>query len=140
MDIVSQLERDEGSVPYAYHDSLGFWTIGVGFLIDKRKGGHLRSEEIQFILSNRVKLLTAELMHHFPDWLPSLNDARLGVLQNMAYNLGIEGLLGFPHFLADMKNGNWRSAADEMRNSLWAKQVHSRATRLEQQVLTGEWQ
>lgn len=39
--IKKQLIRDEGNVPYAYSDSLGYLTIGVGFLIDKRKGGRL---------------------------------------------------------------------------------------------------
>lgn len=26
------------AVPHAYQDHLGYWTIGVGRLIDKRKG------------------------------------------------------------------------------------------------------
>ena len=36
---VEQLRRNEGEVLHAYQDHLGFWTIGVGRLIDKRKGG-----------------------------------------------------------------------------------------------------
>jgi len=35
------LELDEGRVPCAYRDSLGYWTAGVGRLIDSRKGAHL---------------------------------------------------------------------------------------------------
>lgn len=31
------LDGDEGVLPYAYPDSLGFLTIGRGILIDKRK-------------------------------------------------------------------------------------------------------
>lgn len=30
------LETDEGRVPHAYQDHLGYWTIGVGHLVDKR--------------------------------------------------------------------------------------------------------
>lgn len=38
------LALDEGRVPYAYRDSLGFWTVGVGRLIDKRKGARLPAD------------------------------------------------------------------------------------------------
>lgn len=37
----SLLELDEGRVKCAYRDSLGFWTAGVGHLVDKRRGGKL---------------------------------------------------------------------------------------------------
>jgi len=33
-----QLRRDEGEVLHEYKDSLGYSTIGIGRLIDKRKG------------------------------------------------------------------------------------------------------
>jgi GH24 family phage-related lysozyme (muramidase) len=34
MNIYKQLKRDEGEVLHAYKDSLGYWTIGIGILID----------------------------------------------------------------------------------------------------------
>jgi lysozyme len=37
MDIKQQLIRDEGVVPCAYQDHLGYWTIGVGRLIENEK-------------------------------------------------------------------------------------------------------
>ena len=36
MDTYEQLKRDEGEILHAYQDHLGFWTIGIGILIDKR--------------------------------------------------------------------------------------------------------
>lgn len=39
MTLASLLTSDEGRVPHAYQDHLGYWTIGVGHLIDRRKGG-----------------------------------------------------------------------------------------------------
>ena len=39
--LIKDLKRDEGWVPHAYKDSLGFWTIGYGFLIDEKRGGEL---------------------------------------------------------------------------------------------------
>ena len=34
--IIALLSLHEGRVEHAYQDSLGYWTIGVGHLIDKR--------------------------------------------------------------------------------------------------------
>ena len=36
-ELSKQLERDEGRVRHAYQDHLGYWTIGVGRLIDARR-------------------------------------------------------------------------------------------------------
>jgi GH24 family phage-related lysozyme (muramidase) len=35
------VEFHEGKIPYAYRDSLGLWTVGIGRLIDARKGAKL---------------------------------------------------------------------------------------------------
>lgn len=47
-----QLEIDEGNRPLPYMDSLGFWTVGIGRMIDSRKGGGLSPDEIDFLLLN----------------------------------------------------------------------------------------
>jgi lysozyme len=61
------------------------------------------------------------------------------VLVNMCFNLGFEGLEKFPKFLMACAQGDWNTAAEEMHNSLWDKQVGARAVRLEEQMRTGEW-
>ena len=38
-NLTDQLRRDEGCVLHAYPDHLGFLTLGIGRLIDRRKGG-----------------------------------------------------------------------------------------------------
>src|SRR5678816_2940315 len=101
-----QLEQEEGNVPYAYQDHLGYWTIGIGFLIDKRKGGGLRPEEIEFIFNNRIKLLKEELNKKIP-WISSLNEPRQAVLISMAYQMGVDGLLGFKNTLNTIKSGDY---------------------------------
>ena len=53
-DLERQLRRDEGVVEHAYIDSEGWTTIGVGRLIDKRKGGRLRDDEIEYLLQNDI--------------------------------------------------------------------------------------
>jgi len=42
--------------------------------------------------------------------------------------------------LAALDINDWETAAEEMADSLWAKQVGERAKRLETQILTGIWQ
>lgn len=138
-DSYSQLKRDEGEVLHAYQDHLGYWTIGIGILIDKRKGGGLRPEESEFIFRNRLKLLDAELSKRIP-WIARLDPARKGVLINMAFQMGVAGLLGFKNTLAMVESGRYRDAAKGMLQSKWATQTPARANRLSRQMETGIWQ
>jgi lysozyme len=55
MSLRRMLEDEEGRVPHAYPDSLGYWTIGVGRLIDRRKGGGLSDDEIDYLLANDIR-------------------------------------------------------------------------------------
>ena len=139
MDTYEQLKRDEGEVLHAYKDSLGFLTIGIGILIDKRKDGALRPEESEFIFRNRLRLLDAELVSKLP-WITKLDPARKGVLINMAFQMGVTGLLGFKSTLALVQSGKYREAAAGMLQSKWASQTPARAQRLSNQMATGEWQ
>lgn len=135
----SQLRRDEGEVLHAYKDSLGYWTIGIGILIDKRKGGGLRPEESEFIFNNRMGILREEVSRRIP-FFPSLDNARQGVLLNMAYQMGVQGLLGFRNTLRTIESGDYAKAAKEMLMSKWARQTPRRARRLSVQMDTGIWQ
>lgn len=135
----SQLRRDEGEKLSAYQDHLGYWTIGVGILIDSRKGGGLLPEESEFIFNNRLRLLEQELELRLP-WVKKLDPARRGVLVNMAYQMGIAGLLGFKNTLALIERGEYGKAAQEMLGSKWAQQTPARANRLSVQMRSGEWQ
>lgn len=47
--LVAELERDEGFRAKPYRDSKGYWTVGIGRLIDKRRGGGLRPFEAEGI-------------------------------------------------------------------------------------------
>lgn len=133
-----QLIRDEREILHAYTDSRGFLTIGVGRLIDRRRGGGISHEESMFLLDNdiafREKELDAALL-----WAQHLDPVRRGALLNMAFNLGVPGLLQFKKFLAALQAGDDAGAAQEMLQSDWQVQVGDRAHRLSLQVQTGEW-
>lgn len=139
-ELIAQLKIDEGVEPCAYQDHLGFWTIGVGRLIDKRKpGSGLRPSEIDFLLQNDVDDRIDQLTRRLP-WFQNLDDARKGVLLNMAFQMGVEGLLGFKNTLALIEAGNYAKAAENMLLSKWAQQTPNRAKKMARQMETGKWQ
>jgi len=138
VDLKQQLIRDEGKVGNAYHDSFGYLTIGVGRLIDVRRGGGLSDSEIDLLLANDIAKTTARVLEALP-WASKLSEPRLAVLINMAFQMGIRGLLGFPRMLGSVEDGQYDEAAMEMMDSLWAQQTPERAKRLAKQMLTGEW-
>ena len=138
MDLKQQLIRDEGVVRHAYEDSLGFLTIGVGRLIDSRRGGGLAPDEIEYLLTNDVIEKSKQVLAAFP-WTTKLSEPRFAVLVNMAFQLGIGGLLKFKRALGSIEDGQYKEASMEMLDSLWAQQTPERAKRLAQQMETGEW-
>lgn len=138
MDLKQQLIRDEGSVRHAYEDSLGYWTIGVGRMIDAARDGGLSPDEIEYLLANDIAEKTKQVLAEFP-WASKLNEARLGVLINMAFQMGVYGLLKFTRTLWAIEDGQYKEAAMHMLDSLWAQQTPERAKRLAKQMTTGEW-
>lgn len=133
-----QLIRDEENRQFVYFDSVGAPTVGVGRNL-RDKG--LSALERDFLLDNDISDYTIQIFVAIP-WADQLDTIRREVLVNMAFNLGIglsgvNGLLGFPKFLAALQAKNYVLAAKEMLDSKWAKQVGSRAVRLSQQILLG---
>jgi lysozyme len=139
-ELTRQLKGDEGVKPQAYQDHLGFWTIGVGRLVDTRKpGSGLRPEEITFLLNNDIDDRINALGRRLP-WFLQLDAARQGVLLNMSFQLGVDGLLGFKNTLRLMERGDYAQAADNMLLSKWAQQTPERARRMAEQMRSGQWQ
>lgn len=138
MNLREQLKREEGVRPSAYADHLGFLTIGVGRLIDSRKGGKLSQAEIEFLLDNDIAAKTAEVVAALP-WVSSLNETRQAVLIGMAFQMGTNGLIAFTNTLNHIKAGRYKDAARGMLASKWAQQTPGRAGRLAAQMEFGEW-
>lgn len=111
-NLTDQLIRDEGVVLHAYPDSLGYLTIGIGRLIDKRKGGGISLAEARFLLDNDIVRVSNEVRRALP-WSEKLDEERFGVLLNMAFQMGIAGLLGFKNTLAMIERGDYKAAAAE---------------------------
>lgn len=134
--LIDQLRRDEGCRLKVYQDSLGKWTIGVGRNLEDVG---ISLDEADLLLTNDIKNATVALESTFP-WTCALDDARKGAVLNMTFNMGIHGLGEFRDFLGKMQTGDYAGAAGAMLDSLWARQVGPRATRLSIQIQTGTWQ
>lgn len=131
------LTRDEGFRASAYQDHLGYWTIGIGKLIDARKGGGITLEEAKYLLRNEVEAKEKAMDATIP-WWRALNETRQAVLLSMAYQLGVSGLLLFRNTLAAVKEGRFGDAADGMLASRWASQTPLRAHRLASAMRSGD--
>jgi lysozyme len=142
MDLITQLKRDERLRLKPYNDTVGKLTIGYGR--DLEDDG-ISPAEADVMLEDDIAIVRADLDKYLP-WARQLDDARYGVLMNMAFNMGIgdatkgTGLMGFKHTLAMVQTGDYNGAAAAMLQSKWAGQVGARATRLATQMRTGEWQ
>jgi lysozyme len=134
-NILEQLKRDEGLRLKPYKDSVGKTTIGIGRNLDDVG---ISEDEALILLHNDLGKVAGELRAALP-WAENLGPVRGSVLGNMAFNMGIGGLLQFHKFLTALRLGNYEQAATEMLDSKWAKQVGPRAERLAQQLRTGEW-
>lgn len=131
-----EMLRDEGVVLHAYQDSLGYWTIGVGRLIDKRRGGGITKDEAIHLLDNDLTECIGDLRGSFP-WFDKLNEARQCALVNMRFNLGPQGFRGFRNTLAAVAAGDYARAARGIRNSKAAKQTGQRYQRIADAMESG---
>lgn len=138
------LSLHEGREPSAYPDSLGFLTIGVGHLIDKKKGGKLPEPIIDALLDYDIAEARRLLLSAWP-FVAGLDAVRQTVLIDMTFNLGVEpfdhdGFKDWPNFVRQVEARQFALAAQNMRNTQpWASQVGARAERLAKMMESGEW-
>lgn len=136
-----------------YTDTVGKLTIGIGH--------NLHAEPISVggltVWADEDGLhcsITEELAHEVavkdmeaavegldasqPGWR-NLDEVRQAVVADMAFNLGVDGVSAFRNMWAAIRARDWERAAEEMLNSLWARQVGVRAARLAEMMRTGKW-
>jgi len=129
--LAALLERDEGVRLKPYLDSVDRMTIGVGRNLDD-KG--ITREEARYLLQNDIDECLVDLVP-LP-WFQHLSDIRQRVICSMRFNLGLAGLLQFKRMLGHLEHGRYTSAAREMLDSTWARQVKARADRLAVMMIT----
>lgn len=124
---MTDLRRDEGVRDKPYKDSRGFLTIGVGHNLDA-EGLCQEAIDAQLIYDINKKL--RELDQKIPWWRDHPEDVQR-VIVNLAFNLGVPGLLKWPLFLLQIKTKLYKKAASNIRaNRIYVSQVGQRAERL----------
>ena len=148
---LAQLMKHEGAqrAPDGSHEAYrcpaGALTIGYGHNLDANPIDGLDALSViseaqaRKILCADVDIFAAALDEKLP-WWRELTEPRQAVLLNMAFNMGVAGLLGFHRTLQAVREQRWKDARDGMLASKWAGQVGRRAPELANQMLTGEWQ
>lgn len=130
----AQLIRHEGLRLKVYRDTTGHLTVGVGRNLSDIG---ITVDEANLMLDNDIARTLGAVEARWP-WFSRLDGVRQRVILDMAFNLGTDGLSGFPRFLDAVRGGDYESASAEMLASKWAGQVHERATFLARQMRTGE--
>ena len=115
---VKQLIGHEGFKSKPYKCTNNKWTIGFGINLETES---IPYEVALFWLEYKVEetdnILSGKLIFY-----SGLTDNRKSVLINMAFNLGINGLLNFRKTLKLIEQGNFLDASKEMLDSQWARE------------------
>jgi lysozyme len=127
--LLSDLKSDEGWRPFAYQDTLGYWTIGYGFKVDNRGNDGLPMEIGSIWLAQAAEQHWNDLVKALP-WVIYQPEDVQRALANMVYQLGLSGVLGFSLMLKSLERGDREAAAVNALSSLWAKQTPERAKRV----------
>jgi lysozyme len=130
------LNIHEGKRYHLYKDSFGNWTIGVGRNLSTNG---LSEDEIQLMLSNDIRAAKTDCEATFGNWYRNLDEVRQRVLVELCFNMGMLKLLKFKKMLTALAASDYDTAAAELADSLWAKQVSiSRSSMLIGMLKTGK--
>lgn len=135
-NLIELLRKHEGVETHAYKCTADKTTIGVGRNIDPAGGLGLSQDEIDYLLTNDIKRVTAELEKAFP-WFSVLDEVRRYALIDLCFNLGLTRLKLFRLALGAMENQDYETASKEFLDSNWAKQVGTRAITITDMIRSG---
>ena len=131
-----QLKIDEGCVYKIYTDHLGYPTFGIGHLIiesdpenGQAVGTPVSKDRVDAAFDGDVEVVLSECKVLYPDF-EDLPEEAQQIIANMMFNLGRPRLSKFVGMKRGVDEKDWNSAADEMVDSRWYRQVGARAERL----------
>lgn len=110
----------EGLKHYAYTDSFGNITIGVGRNLSKNSQG-LSTEEIIILLNNDILRCRNQLSNF--EWYSSCDPIRQDVLTELCFNVGYSGFMKFKNLISNVTQKNWNDSSQDLLASSWANQV-----------------
>lgn len=131
--IFKQLVAHEGLRLKPYPDTVGKLTIGYGRNLSDRG---ISKDEAELLLMHDLQEAIAAAGTY--PWFAGLDPVRQRVVVDMLFNLGATKFRKFVGTIAAIASGDYVKASAHMLNSLWARQVGARATRLARMMATGE--
>ena len=155
-DLIDKLVVSEGLRLQVYKDTLGIDTIGIGRNLEDRGITKQELDELDipnidhvyeygiteadavYLATNDVQIVEEELVRAHP-CVDRLDSVRQLILIDMAFNMGVPRLCKFKKMWAAVECGDYPTAAKEMLDSRWAKQVKGRATKLANAMHNGEF-
>lgn len=137
MSLRDDIKRHEGLRLVPYKCSEGYWTIGVGHCISDDKtityemacrlcDAPWTESQAETQLDKDISRTLRELDRYLPalrNWPQKWQDA----VTEMAFQMGVAGVLKFRRMLGAIADGDGQGAHDAALDSLWAKQTPSRA-------------
>lgn len=126
MSLIESIKENEGFRGTVYKDTLGFDTIAYGTKLP------LTEEEGELLLEHRLNKIQKDLNIRIKEEYnsPFILQKVWRVLDEMAYQMGVSGVMKFKKMLSAIVGRRYREAANEGLNSLWAKQTPTRANEL----------
>lgn len=130
MNIFEKIKKEEGDSPTVYKCPAGKLTIGAGINLEAQEMPQdLRNIWLDRIVARNYGEVRDRLASQYELGLISLDGRIVLVLNDMAYQLGINGLFKFKKMLAAIQAEDYETAADELLNSNYANQTPNRAKR-----------
>jgi len=114
-NLVNSIKENEGFVNHVYKDSKGIDTIGYGTKMP------LSQDECLIILKHRLQQKIEKLQDAKP-FIFEFPDNVQNVLYEMAYQMGVEGLLKFHNTWKYLEEWDFKNASKEMLDSKWARE------------------
>jgi len=145
-EVAEMIGVNEGVRTKAYKDSLGNMSIGVGFNLedktnqpildslglnrDELKSGkrELTDKELSALYSYSMARAVEDLKKFDPKIKSRPKNVQMALI-DMSFNLGYSKLSTFKKMKAALEKNDYGTAADEMVDSKWYKQVKTRGPR-----------
>jgi len=127
--LVEDIKQEEGFRQFPYYCTEGKLTIGYGFNLDDVG---IDEEEAELLLMHRLKKTINAVNSSLYDY--DMKPEAWDILYQMAYQMGVSGLLKFKKMLTALKKQDYEEASKEGKDSLWYKQTTNRAERLMNQM------
>jgi lysozyme len=131
-DLELWIKNCEGLDLHTYVDTNGHVTVGWGRNLENG----IRLDEAELMFQNDLKQTIGELEPLA--WFSTQPQGVKNALINMNFNLGITKLLEFKDMISALEKKDYTTAAQAALNSVWAKEVHERATDIAVMIRAGQ--